>query len=169
MEHEAARKRMNRWKKSKGERVGARRRLVRAAGVVILAGGALLATASPAFALVTPLSSAAFTTDSTPANWVLPTVGSGNTSCLTAGPSTSATSIPDCSPIIDPANSGTLRFTPNTQDQVGSVFYSVSLPTSEGLDISFDSYQYDGTGADGISFGLAAADPADPTSPSSVG
>ncbi|MGA3214360.1 MAG: Ig-like domain repeat protein [Acidimicrobiales bacterium] len=144
-------------------------RALKAAAVPLLVAGALVITASPAFALDTPLSSAAFTTDSEPANWVIPTVGAGNTACLTAGPSTSQTSIPDCSPTIDPANSGTLRFTPNAQDEVGSVFYSVSLPTSEGLDISFDSYQYDGTGADGISFGLAAANPADPTAPSSVG
>ena len=144
-------------------------RVTRAVGVPVLVAATLLATASPAFALLTPLSSAAFTSDSEPANWSIPTVGSGNQSCLTAGPYTSGTSIPDCNPTIDSAGNGTLRFTQSAGDQVGSVFYSVSLPTSEGLDISFQSYQYDGTGADGISFGLAAANPADPTAPASVG
>ena len=143
-------------------------RVAKAVSVPLLVVGGLLATASPAVALVTPLSSAAFTTDSEPAVWTVPTVGT-NGACLTAGPSTTQTSIADCSPTIDSAGSGALRLTNNGGDQVGSVFYSVSLPTSEGLDVSFNTYQYDGSGADGISFGLAAANPADPTAPSSAG
>ena len=143
-------------------------RVAKAVSVPLLVVGALLATASPAFAFVTPLSSAAFTTDTEPAAWTIPTVGT-NGVCLTAGPATSQTSIPDCNPTIDSSGSGALRLTKNTGDQVGSVFYSTSLPTSEGLDVSFNTYQYDGTGADGISFGLAAANPADPTAPSSAG
>jgi hypothetical protein len=49
------------------------------------------------------------------------------------------------------------------------VYNSVALPTSNGLDITWDSYQFDGTGADGISFDLAAVDPDDPEPPTSVG
>ena len=37
--------------------------------------------------------------------------------------------------------------------------YSSSVPSSLGLDVTFDSYQYDGNGADGIVFFLAASDP----------
>ena len=48
-------------------------------------------------------------------------------------------------------------------------FYTLSLPTAQGLSIKFDSYQYNGTGADGINFILAAADPANPTAPPSTG
>jgi hypothetical protein len=142
--------------------------VAKTAGVPPLVVGALLVTASPAFAFVTPLSSAAFTTDSEPASWTTPAVGS-NGACLTAGPSTTQSSIPDCNPTIDSAGSGALRLTTNANDLVGSVFYSVSLPTSQGLDVSFNTYQYDGSGADGISFGLAATNPADPTAPASAG
>ena len=143
-------------------------RVAKAVGVPLLVVGALLVSASPAYAFVTPLSSATFTTDSEAANWTLPSVGS-NGSCLTAGPSTALSSIPDCNPTIDSPGGGALRLTNNGGDLVGSVFYSVSLPTSQGLDVSFDTYQYNGSGADGITFGLAAANPADPAAPSSVG
>ena len=39
--------------------------------------------------------------------------------------------------------------------------YSSSVPSSLGLDVTFNSYQYAGTGADGIAFFLAASDPTD--------
>ena len=40
--------------------------------------------------------------------------------------------------------------------QVGGVFASSSVPTSQGLDVTFNSYQYGGGGADGLGFVLAA-------------
>ncbi|HUD15921.1 MAG TPA: hypothetical protein VMQ59_01615, partial [Acidimicrobiales bacterium] len=139
--------------------------------VVLMAGSMLYLAAAPALAAVTPLLSAQFTTDSTPAGWSLPTYPVGtNGACLTAGPDTTATSIPDCDLATpDPAGSGALRLTSTGTNQVGSTFYSVGVPTNKGLDVTFNSYQYDGTGADGTEFALAATDPADPAPPATTG
>ena len=49
--------------------------------------------------------------------------------------------------------------------QEGGVFASTSVPTSQGLDVTFNSYQYGGTGADGMAFVLAAVNPANPVIP----
>ncbi len=43
------------------------------------------------------------------------------------------------------------------------------MPTSQGLDVTFNSYQYGGTGADGMAFVLAAVNPANPVIPSVMG
>ncbi|WP_370149027.1 putative Ig domain-containing protein [Streptacidiphilus sp. EB129] len=53
--------------------------------------------------------------------------------------------------------------------QEGGVFADTSVPTSQGLDMTFDSYQYGGTNADGIAFVLAAVDPANPQTPAAIG
>jgi hypothetical protein len=108
-----------------------------------------------------------FANNSTAAGqWYLP-AGSGGTNgaCLTAGPVSATTSVPNCAPTTDASGSGALRLTTNAGDAVGAVFYQASLPTTEGLDVTLDTYQFDGTGADGIVFTLAAANPADPTPP----
>jgi hypothetical protein len=108
--------------------------------------------------------------------------------CLTAAPQTGTSTIPDCSlpdvavPGVNggtatsyqyPDGSGTLRLTTDATSRVGAVFYSTSFPTTSGLDLSFDSYQW-GTqeaqlAADGIGFALVAANPAAPQPPSSPG
>jgi outer membrane protein OmpA-like peptidoglycan-associated protein len=49
------------------------------------------------------------------------------------------------------------------------VYNSVALPTTNGLDVTWDSYQFNGTGADGISFDLASVNPNNPAPPSTVG
>ena len=49
------------------------------------------------------------------------------------------------------------------------IFASTSVPTSRGLDVTFNSYQYGGISADGIAFVLAAVDPANPQTPSIIG
>ena len=51
----------------------------------------------------------------------------------------------------------------------GGAFSSTSVPTSQGLDVTFNSYQYGGTGADGLAFVLAAVNPANPVIPSVMG
>ena len=51
----------------------------------------------------------------------------------------------------------------------GGVFASTSVPTSQGLDVTFNSYQYGGTGADGMAFVLAAVNPANPVIPTAMG
>ena len=117
------------------------------------------------------LESETFATNATAAGqWVLP-AGNGNTNgaCLTAGPVSATTSVPNCSPTTDVSGSGALRLTTNAGDAVGAVFYQASLPTTEGLDVTLDTYQFNGTGADGIVFSLAAANPADPAPPTSTG
>ena len=110
--------------------------------------------------------------NSTTANsgWQMPTGSEGV--CLTAGTNTSATPVPDCdtSPVAN--GSGALQLTTNAGSQVGTIYNSLALPTGNGLDVTWDSYQYEGTspkGADGISFDLAAVNPSDPIPPTVVG
>ena len=51
----------------------------------------------------------------------------------------------------------------------GGAFSNTSVPTSQGLDVTFNSYQYGGTGADGLAFVLAAVNPANPVIPTVMG
>jgi hypothetical protein len=134
---------------------------------------AALAALVPADVLAagSPLVSETFANNSTPAGqWSLPAAQSGtNVSCLTAGPVTAATSIPNCASPPDTSGNGALRLTNNGGNEVGTVFYEASLPTSQGLDITLHTYQYNGTGADGIAFILAATDPSSPAPPAVTG
>jgi outer membrane protein OmpA-like peptidoglycan-associated protein len=107
-------------------------------------------------------------------DWTKPTGSAGV--CLTAGTDTSATPIADCdgkvgivSEPVDAAGSGALQLTNNAGSQVGTIYNGVAVPTVNGLDISWTSYQFNGNGADGISFDLAAVDPSNPTPPSVTG
>jgi hypothetical protein len=79
--------------------------------------------------------------------------------CLTAGRSADTGSIPSCfwnHPDRD--RNGVLRLTGNSRQQSGFVLYTKPLDAAQGLDISFNMYQYDTTtdrgGADGIGFVL---------------
>ena len=102
----------------------------------------------------------------------LPTapVGGGNNACLTAKGNTSTTGpLFTCGSSTDNNGSGKLRFTPADTGKEGGIFASTSVPTSQGLDVTFNSYQYGGTGADGMAFVLAAVDPANPVIPSAIG
>ncbi len=97
-------------------------------------------------------------------------VSSSNIACLTAGLSTSQTPIPGCDlPAPDPNGSGALRLTYALNNEAGGVTMTSAFPTANGIDVSFDSYQYGGTGADGISLAFAVANPADPIPPSTTG
>jgi hypothetical protein len=103
----------------------------------------------------------------------LPAVQSGtNGACLTAAGNATANPLASCPSATDPQGSGTLRLTPDSGGKVGAVFANGTVPTSEGLDITFNLYQY-GTatpsGADGTAFVLAAVNPADPIIPSVAG
>ncbi len=125
-----------------------------------------------ALAAGSPLVTQTFANNSTPAGqWSVPPAPSGwtNNACLTAGPVVATTSVPNCASPPDASGGGALRLTNNGGSQIGAVFYQSSLPTSQGLDITFDTYQYDGTGADGIAFTLAAANPSNPTPPTATG
>ena len=64
--------------------------------------------------------------------------------------------------VIPPGSQAGLQLTTNLQSQEGGLVYDSSVPSSLGLDVTFDSYQYDSSvngPADGIAFFLAASDP----------
>jgi hypothetical protein len=141
---------------------------------LVMSGAAM----GPAYAdtNTTPLTTEGFAHPTTAdGDWFLPAAGT----CLTAGSSTAQRPIPACSSTpIDADGSGALRLTSNLNAQVGNVFNSISLPTSQGLDISFNTFQYNRNlatstgytaGADGISFILAATDPENPAPPTNPG
>ena len=132
----------------------------------------VLVPVANANAAVTPLVAQAFTGPRlSPNEWYLPPAASGHQRHLPhrRAPRRRQLPIPGCNlATADASGAGTLRLTPNTGSKVGSTFYQTSLPTSAGLDIKFDTYQYNATsasGADGIGFALTAVDPANPTPP----
>ncbi|MFJ6197286.1 beta strand repeat-containing protein [Micromonospora sp. NPDC092111] len=104
---------------------------------------------------------------------VLPAVplGRTNAACLTAAGNTTSGPLLSCLSNTDPQGSGKLRLTDATTSKEGGAFGAVSVPTSQGLDVTFNLYQYGGAspGADGIAFVLAAVDPANPLSPALIG
>ena len=92
-----------------------------------------------------------------------------NSACLTAAGNATANPLASCPTTPDTQGSGTLRLTSAATTQEGGVFSSTSVPTSQGLDVTFNSYQYGGSNADGIAFVLAATDPANPQTPTTMG
>ena len=109
-----------------------------------LAGFVLVGTAvQPALASTATLVNESFTGSSTTsANWVKPAAtdsGGTNDACLTAGDGSGP--VPGCG---DTAGSQAgLQLTTNLQSQEGGLVYDSSVPSSLGLDVTFDSYQYD--------------------------
>jgi len=78
-----------------------------------------------------------------------------NTPCLTAsGPATSNAPAPCAASGGDAEGSGALRLTGTTNETTGFLLYNRALPTQGGLDISFNVFEYGGSGADGIVFFL---------------
>jgi hypothetical protein len=130
--------------------------------------GALRADASTVFVSET------FTGSTTSlSHWTVPAAPSGHTNiaCLTASGATAGTPIPGCqSPALDASGSGALRFTSTVGGEEGGVAYGLSIPTTQGIDATFDSYQYGSSSkADGIAFFLAAVNPADPAPVAAIG
>lgn len=130
---------------------------------------ALLVTVAGANVTTTPLAVETFTGATTSLQWNLPsTPGTSNGACLTAGESTG--SIPGCDfATPDPSGDGALQLTTNQEANSGAVFSPTSIPLNEGVDVTFDSYQYNGTGSDGIAFVFSATDPTLPTAPAVTG
>jgi hypothetical protein len=119
---------------------------------------------------VTTLATSPFDTNSVGPSWFQPAYTSGtNGACLTAGPDVAASEIPNCTPTTQTSPNGALRLTTNANSQVGAVLSSSAIPLSQGLDVAYGTYQYNGTGADGISFIMAATNPNDPTPPPTTG
>ncbi len=107
-----------------------------------------------------------------PSDWVKPATSSGgvNSACLTASSDTSQVPIPGCNnPAVATSPNGSLELTTNSNYEDGGVAYASAIPSTEGIDLRFDTYQYGGTGADGILFFLAGANPKDPLPPSTLG
>ena len=103
-------------------------------------------------------------------NWALPAAPDGdNTACLTASADTGQTPIPGCGGTAAAAGSGALRLTSANYGEEGGIADTLSVPSTDGIDMHFDTFQYGGSGADGIAFFLAATNPADPTPPASIG
>lgn len=111
---------------------------------------------------------------------VLPATASGaaNAACLTATGNTTTGVLKSCptstvaAPTVnDPPGTGALSLTPLQKTVAGGVFAATSVPTSQGLDVTFDLNQYGGGtyGADGIAFALAAVNPTSPTAPPNIG
>ncbi|MGF7238514.1 MAG: putative Ig domain-containing protein [Frankia sp.] len=102
---------------------------------------------------------------------VLPALplGGTNQACLTASGNAATGTLHSCATSNDAPGAGTLRLTDMTGGRTGGVFGATSVPTSQGLDVTFNAYQYGGGGADGLAFVAAAVDPASPTAPATLG
>ena len=144
------------------------RTLVALVGAVAVA--AIVVGAAGANITTTTLTTETFTGASTTNTWVLPTpLLEPNDACLTAG-SSSTTSVPGCDLATpDDSGSGALQLTPSENSSIGGVFNPTSLPLSGGIDATFDTYQYNGTGSDGISFDFAVTNPQSPAAPTAIG
>ena len=153
------------------------RRSVRRLGSAALAtallatGGfaAMTAVAPGAFAAGTSLFNQPFHDNTVDGTGAVTVISGTTSSCLTASGNATANPLASCSTANDAQGSGTLRLTPATATQKGAVFASASVPTSQGLDVQFTSYQYGGNGADGLGFALAAVDPTNPVAPALIG
>jgi large repetitive protein len=97
-----------------------------------------------------------------------PGLPGSNFACLSAA-GNPGPRLHSCTSDLDPEGAGALRLTDRANFRQGGVFAATSVPTSRGLDVTFNTYQYGGSGADGIAFVLAAVDPADPLSPPTMG
>jgi large repetitive protein len=149
---------------------------VLAATLLIGVTAVALVMAAPSSAAGTVLFNQPFhdnTVDGPAGSVALPAVQSGiNGACLTAAGNATANPLASCGGATDPQGSGTLRLTPDSGGKVGAVFAKGTVPTSEGLDITFNSYHYGAatpSGADGTAFVLAAVNPANPVVPSVAG
>ena len=136
------------------------------AGALLLAGAGAAQAAPPAQTVFLDQS---FGGASAGPDFLLPVTPSGNVACLTAGTDQAASPIPGCGFANDPEGSGALRLTDTGGSQSGGVGSTVAVPTAQGLDVAFDSWQYGGSGADGLTFYLAATDPFDPQVPTRLG
>jgi Putative Ig domain len=148
-------------------------RAAAAAMVACVAGVPLVVSMPAALAAGTVLFSQPFhdnTVDGPAGSVSLPAAASGtNQACLSAAGNSTKNPLASCSNSTEPQGAGKLRFTSAVMGQVGGVFASTSVPTSQGLDVTFNSYQYGGNGADGLAFVLAGVDPANPATPSVMG
>ena len=88
-------------------------------------------------------------------------------SCVAVNDATTPQPVPPILTVTDAPGSGTLALTQYQTGKAGGVFAATSVPTSQGLDVTLDLYQYGAASfpAYGIAFALSAVDPANPTAP----
>src|SRR3954471_2063897 len=123
---------------------------------------AVLVGSVPAFADTLTVETFTGSAVSDPSAWVaggdgLTFAGWPGKACLTGGSDTGQAPLPGCAnPSIDPAGSGVLRVNTSTGGNQGFALYQNALPTSGGLDITFNQAQW-GTSSvpgDGLAFFL---------------
>ncbi|WP_326556718.1 DUF7927 domain-containing protein [Micromonospora sp. NBC_01796] len=156
-------------------RLAARRRIGAGVVAVLLATLAVVLPATVASAVGSTLFDQPFHNNS--ANGLgavilpaLPAGGTGtNVACLTASGNPGTGGLYSCTGTTDPLGSGKLRLTDTTINKIGGVFGAASVPTSMGLDVTFNLYQWGGGNADGMSLVLAAVDPTGGTAPATLG
>src|SRR5580692_1324523 len=131
------------------------RAVSRAAAIALLisvTGVAATVSAPNAFAAGTVLFNQPFndnTVDGPAGSVSIPNSTTGtNAACLSAAGNATANPLASCTTATDPQGSGKLRLTSSATTQEGGMFASTSVPTSQGLDVTFSSYQYGGTSAD---------------------
>lgn len=96
--------------------------------------------------------------------------GATNAACLTASGNTTSPGLRSCPTAPDAPGSGKLRLTDTATNRIGAVFGAASVPTDQGLDFTFDVYQYGSAApADGVTFVVSATDPLVPVAPTAVG
>ena len=141
--------------------------------LALLVGLATTMTALPAGAVTsgTSLVTDTFLDASLSQVWVTPPGNGGitNSACLTASSNLAEAPVPGCPDNNDSAGSGVLRLTDSGNGREGGVFFGSAIPTAGGLDMSWDSFQYNGSGADGLNFVFGVADPSNPEPPSALG
>lgn len=108
-----------------------------------------------------------------PESWTKPMLAAreaaDNQACLTASDDVTQARVPGCGSAADTPGGGVLRLTPSGYNQSGGLAAVEAGPLSQGLDVTFRSYQYGGSGADGIAFYLAAVDPFQPAVTKTIG
>lgn len=161
-----------------GRAVARARKILTGVVVAGLAGIALVGVGATTASAVAPAQTTfvneGFTGASAGNAYILPSTQSGaaNVACLTAKPaagSSNTGSVPTCAGATDADGSGALRLTGAVNNQAGGLGAKQSVPITKGIDAVFDSYQYNGSSADGIVFYLAATDPYNPTVPAKIG
>ena len=129
----------------------ARRALTVLLGVSLSVVGLSTVGPTTVHAAGTPIFSESFKNNTVgDTHWVIG--GTNFTPCLTASGNSTVTPILSCAGTSDAAGAGAARLTSAAGNQSGFIFYNSPLPDTAGITVNFDTFQYNGTGADGIAF-----------------
>lgn len=141
------------------------RRVLTVLSALLVLSGSLVGWANePALAAGSPLVSFPFT-DASESGLLsavpIPATHPAPLPCLTAGAAAFTAPIPGCG-LANPDQPGTgrLRLSDAQGGGAAAAVLNTTLPTFDGLVLTFDQYQYGGSGGDGVSVDLAVAPPA---------